>query len=110
MKFGALELFLVSDGRFRLDGGAMFGVVPKTLWEKQVSPDARNRITLGLNCLLIRTAGKTILVETGVGEKLDPKRQDIYGVEHTTTLADSLAAAGVAPEEKIGRASCRERV
>jgi len=99
MKFGAFELFLLSDGRFRLDGGAMFGVVPKTLWERQVKPDELNRITLGLNSLLIRAAGKTILVETGVGEKLDPKRRNIYGVEHTTSLLESLRAAGVAAEE-----------
>jgi len=99
MKFGALELFLVSDGCFRLDGGAMFGVVPKTLWEKQVAPDERNRITLNLSCLLIRAAGKTILVETGVGDKLDPKRRDIYGVEHPTTLVESLRGVGVGPEE-----------
>ena len=99
MRFGAFELFLVSDGRFRLDGGAMFGVVPKTMWEKQVKPDELNRITLGLNCLLIRAAGKNILVETGAGDKLDSKRRSIYGVEHTTTLAESLRGVGAAPED-----------
>ena len=99
MKFGELDIFLVSDGRFRLDGGAMFGVVPKALWERQVPADERNRITLGLNCLLIRATGKTLLVETGIGEKLDSKWQDIYGVEHTATLVESLGACGVAPEE-----------
>ena len=57
MKFGELEFFVVSDGRCRLDGGAMFGVVPKPLWSKKMPPDERNRITLGLNCLLIRAAG-----------------------------------------------------
>jgi glyoxylase-like metal-dependent hydrolase (beta-lactamase superfamily II) len=99
MKFGALEIFLVSDGRFRLDGGAMFGVVPKTLWSKQTTPDERNRITLGLNCLLIRAAGKTLLVETGVGNKLSPKLAEIYAVEHTTTLAESLRGVGITPAE-----------
>lgn len=99
MKFGQLEIFLVSDGRFRLDGGAMFGVVPKTLWERQMTPDSRNRITLGLNCLLVRAAGKTILVETGAGDKFDAKWQDIYGIEHTVSLLDSLRACGVGPNE-----------
>jgi len=99
MKFGQLEIFLVSDGRFRLDGGAMFGVVPKTLWERQMTPDSRNRVTLGLNCLLVRAAGKTILVETGAGDKFDAKWQDIYGIEHTVSLLDSLRAAGVGPDE-----------
>lgn len=99
MKFGELEIFVVSDGRFRLDGGAMFGVVPKPLWSKKMPPDERNRITLGLNCLLIRAAGKTIVVETGVGEKMEPKWADIYGVEHTATLVGSLRRRGVAPED-----------
>ena len=99
MKFGHLEIFVVSDGRFRLDGGAMFGVVPKTLWERQMTPDARNRITLGLNCLLVRAAGKTILVETGAGDKFDAKWQDIYGIEHTVGLLESLGACGVGPDE-----------
>ena len=99
MKFGELEIFVVSDGRFRLDGGAMFGVVPKPLWSKKMPPDERNRITLGLNCLLVRAAGKTIVVETGVGEKMKPKWADIYGVEHTSTLVGSLRRRGVAPED-----------
>ena len=99
MKFGELEIFVVSDGRFRLDGGAMFGVVPKPLWSKKMPPDERNRITLGLNCLLIRAAGKTIVVETGVGEKMEPQWVDIYGVEHTATLVGSLRSRGVAPED-----------
>lgn len=99
MKFGEMELFVVSDGTFRLDGGAMFGVVPKTLWERRMASDERNRITLGLNCLLIRTGKQTIVVETGVGEKLASKLQDIYGIEHSTNLLASLKQRGVGPEE-----------
>ncbi|MFQ5662287.1 MAG: MBL fold metallo-hydrolase [Terriglobia bacterium] len=99
MKFGELEIFVVSDGRFRLDGGAMFGVVPKPLWQRRLAADDRNRITLALNCLLIRSAGRTILVETGTGEKFDSKGQDIYGIEHNVTLLASLQRCGVAPEE-----------
>lgn len=99
MKFGSLEIFVLSDGLFRLDGGAMFGVVPRVLWEKKMAPDARNRITLGLNSLLILDGKQAILVETGIGDKLSPKAADIYGVEHTTTLLDSLRAHGLAPED-----------
>ena len=99
MKFGDLEIFVVSDGRFRLDGGAMFGVVPKVFWERRLPADERNRVTLGLNCLLIRSAGRTILVETGTGEKLGPKGEDIYGIDHSVTLLESLQSHGVAPQD-----------
>jgi len=99
MKFGDFELFVLSDGRFRLDGGAMFGVVPKTLWQRVVPSDDRNRITLGLNCLLIRAGKEIIVVETGTGEKFDAKWQDIYGIDHSVTLLDSLAARGVSPDD-----------
>jgi len=95
MKFGEMEIFVLSDGRFRLDGGAMFGVVPKTLWQKKIPADERNRITLGLNCLLIRSAGKTIVVETGTGDKGDSKWDDIFAIDHSTTLLDSLKRRGV---------------
>ena len=99
MKFGDLEIFVLSDGRFRLDGGAMFGVVPKMLWQKRIPADDRNRITLGLNCLLVRSAGKTIVVETGTGDKGDAKWDDIYGIDHSVTLLDSLHRRGVEAKE-----------
>jgi glyoxylase-like metal-dependent hydrolase (beta-lactamase superfamily II) len=99
MNLGQHEIFILSDGCFRLDGGAMFGVVPKPLWERRMAADARNRITLGLNCLLIRSAGKTIVVETGTGPKFDAKHEDIYGIDHSVTLLDSLRNQGVAPED-----------
>jgi glyoxylase-like metal-dependent hydrolase (beta-lactamase superfamily II) len=98
LKLGDLDFHIVSDGHVHLDGGAMFGVVPRTLWEKKVAPDARNRITMGLNCLLIRAGGKRILVETGAGGKLDAKLRDIYGLEGPR-LAESLGGYGVRPEE-----------
>ena len=75
MKLGDLEFWILNDGGFRLDGGAMFGVIPKPLWEKKIPADERNRIGLEMNCLLVRAAGKTILVETGAGDKMDPKRR-----------------------------------
>ena len=99
MKFGQLEIVVVSDGAFRLDGGAMFGVVPKTLWGRVMPADDRNRITLGLNCLLVRSSGKTVVVETGTGDKLGSKWEDIYGVDHQVTLLDQLARQGVEPAE-----------
>ncbi len=98
MRLGELEFTLVSDGGFRLDGGAMFGVVPKPLWEKKIAGDERNRIQLGMNCLLVRTAGKTVLIETGAGDKLDAKLRGIYAIEEGPRLLDRLAAHGVTPD------------
>jgi glyoxylase-like metal-dependent hydrolase (beta-lactamase superfamily II) len=81
LKLGDLEFHILSDGHVLLDGGAMFGVIPKPLWEKKMPADARNRITLSMNCLLIFTAGKKILVETGAGDKMNAKLRDIYGLD-----------------------------
>src|SRR2546427_5260324 len=99
MRLGKLEIYPVTDGRFRLDGGAMFGVVPKVLWEKCCPADEKNRIQLGLNCLLIRAQGKNILVDTGLGSKVDPKFQDRFAVERRPPLDDSLKKAGLAVED-----------
>lgn len=96
MKFGEFELFVVSDGTFRLDGGAMFGTIPKVLWERTNPADDRNRIVMGLNCLLIRTSTENILVDTGLGTGYDEKFAFLYGVDKSQTdLLGSLAAAGV---------------
>src|SRR5256712_14217015 len=99
MRLGKLEIYPVTDGRLRLDGGAMFGVVPKVLWEKCCPADEKNRIQLGLNCLLIRAQGKNILVDTGLGSKVDPKFQDRFAVERRPPLDDSLKKAGLAVED-----------
>jgi len=99
MHFGEFELFSLSDGFFALDGGAMFGVVPKVLWQKSNPPDERNRITLALRPLLIRTPQALVLMETGIGDKQDAKFQEIYKVKHTSHLLDSLAQAGFKPED-----------
>ena len=99
MKLGAFDIQPVTDGRFRLDGGAMFGVVPKILWEKCCQPDEQNRISLGLNCLLIRAGRKNILVDTGLGDKEDAKFQEIFAVERIPTLRDSLKMQGLTPED-----------
>jgi glyoxylase-like metal-dependent hydrolase (beta-lactamase superfamily II) len=110
MRLGEFELFSLSDGFFALDGGAMFGVVPKVFWQKSNPPDDRNRITLALRPLLIkipaevtpqRSAGESplVLMETGVGDKQDTKFQEIYKVKHESHLLDSLRAAGFRPED-----------
>jgi glyoxylase-like metal-dependent hydrolase (beta-lactamase superfamily II) len=99
MKLGDLEFHILNDGTFRLDGGAMFGVIPRPMWERVAPPDERNRVTLGMNVLLIRTAGKWILVETGAGDKWDSKRRDIYAFQGTPRLPEQLAAHGLTPEK-----------
>ena len=98
MTLAGYQIDTVEAGRIRLDGGAMFGVVPRPLWERRIAPDDRNRIPLAMRCLLLRGHGRTVLVDTGVGDKGDDKFNDIYGVDHgDSTLLGSLAALGVAP-------------
>ncbi|BFU92905.1 MAG: MBL fold metallo-hydrolase [Nitrospira sp.] len=99
MKLGALEIYPVSDGRFRLDGGAMFGVVPKTLWEKCCPADELNRISLSLTALLIKANGKNILVDTGLGPKEDEKFQRMFAIERTPTILESLKRLGLGPDD-----------
>lgn len=94
MQFGDLELISLCDGSFRLDGGAMFGVVPKPLWERRAPADARNRIRLSMRPLLVR-GDRTLVIDAGVGEKMDPKSIEIYAIDRTPTLSDGLAAAGL---------------
>lgn len=98
-KLGRFQLQRLSDGQFRMDGGAVFGVVPKVLWEKVKTPDARNRVTLATNCLLVRTPEANILIEAGVGPKLSDKERDIYGYEREPGLPASLAEMGLRPED-----------
>jgi len=99
MHFGEIEVLPIHGGNFYLDGGAMFGVVPKTLWEKKSPADEHNRIRLASNSLLVRAAGKTIVVETGNGTKWDPKLRNIYGIQEGDPLRDGLARVGVAAEK-----------
>jgi glyoxylase-like metal-dependent hydrolase (beta-lactamase superfamily II) len=96
--FGDLELISLSDGTFRLDGGAMFGVVPKPLWEKRAPPDARNRIQLGLRPLLVR-GERTLLIDAGIGGKMDEKSTDIYAIDRSRNLDHALSDAGVSRDE-----------
>ena len=94
---GDFELTVVSDGTYFLDGGAFFGVVPKTLWSKKVTPDEQNRLDAGLNSLLVRSGGKNILIETGIGNKLPERMAKIYG--QPAKLLENLGTAGVSPED-----------
>ena len=72
MTFGDIDVSVISDGHFKLDGGQSFGIVPKILWRRLVQPDRTNRLVLGLNCFLIQYSNKNILVDTGIGTKLSP--------------------------------------
>src|SRR5258707_8984 len=94
---GNFELTVVSDGTYYLDGGAFFGVVPKTMWSKKVTADDQNRVHAGLNSLLVRTDKQNILIETGIGNKLSDKLIKIYS--QPARLLDNLYASGVSPEE-----------
>ena len=101
---GHLTCWTLDAGLQRLDGGAMFGVVPKPLWERHIAADARNRIPLALRCLLVEHPDGLVLVDTGIGNKEHAKFHDIYGVENAgtagpTRLEDAIAAAGYRPED-----------
>jgi glyoxylase-like metal-dependent hydrolase (beta-lactamase superfamily II) len=97
ISLGSLELTAVSDGIYYLDGGAFFGVVPKVMWERKLPADEKNRVPTGLNSVVVRTGEKTILIETGIGNKLPEKMAKIYN--QPAQLLDNLAAAGIAPED-----------
>ena len=94
IKLGDLELTSLFDGFLRLDGGAMFGVVPKILWEKRAPADEKNRITMAMRPLLVR-GGLTMLIDAGVGDKMDAKNTAIYAIDRTRNLDHSLSDAGL---------------
>jgi glyoxylase-like metal-dependent hydrolase (beta-lactamase superfamily II) len=99
---GSVRLHALEAGLQHLDGGAMFGVVPKPLWERRIPADDLNRIPLGLRCLLIEAPDALVLVDTGVGNKEAPKFRDIYGIENAgepTRLEDAIRHAGHAPDD-----------
>ncbi len=95
------ELIIFSDGNIKLDGGAMFGQVPRVLWEQKALPDRRNRISLGLNCLLIRNGSHCTLVDTGVGTKEPDKIKDRYGLG-SSQLSKELRNRGLTPKDITG--------
>ena len=105
MRFGSFELHWIETGDLWLDGGAMFGVVPKALWSRQLPPDAQNRIPMTMRCLLIRSlnTGRLYLIDNGAGNKFNEKMSAIYGLDYgpqgEKRLEASLARAGVQPSE-----------
>lgn len=104
LRLGSWTVHAIQAGGQKLDGGAMFGVVPKALWQRRIAPDERNRIQLGMRCLLIEHEIGPILIDTGAGNKENAKFHEIYGVENKgergpTALEDGLLEVGVRPEE-----------
>ncbi|MDA0312682.1 MAG: MBL fold metallo-hydrolase [Gemmatimonadetes bacterium] len=101
-QIGAVRIHAIEAGLQWLDGGAMFGVVPKPLWERRIVADERNRIPLALRCLLVEAPNALVLIDTGIGNKESAKFHDLYGVENAgapTRLEDGIRAAGFSPED-----------
>jgi glyoxylase-like metal-dependent hydrolase (beta-lactamase superfamily II) len=104
---GSMRIHALDAGSQRLDGGAMFGVVPKPLWERRIPADARNRIPLAMRCLLVESPDALILIDNGAGNKEDEKFREIYGIENAaasdsgrpTRLEDAIAEAGFQPDD-----------
>lgn len=102
LSLGPFHLYTIETGRFRLDGGAMFGVVPKTLWSRYIDVDDHNRILMAMRCLLITSenTGRTYLIDNGCGTKFNEKYRDIYQLDHEhSSLQTSLAYHGFSPED-----------
>jgi len=94
MQLGQFRLSVLSDGEFRLDGGAMFGVIPKVMWSPVKWCDERNRIRMATNCLLVEAGPDLVLVDTGKGDKQDAKFEELYGYQPGPSLPDAIRAAG----------------
>jgi glyoxylase-like metal-dependent hydrolase (beta-lactamase superfamily II) len=99
LALGEMRLHSLNGGDFRLDGGAMHGVVPKTIWSRLVSCDERNRCSYSTRCLLVETAGQRVLIETGNGDKFSPKWKDIYGIDHDRAVGHALREIGLGPDD-----------
>ena len=100
MHFGDYRVKVIPDCEFRLDGGAMFGVVPRTLWSKVAPPDEQNRIRMNMNCLFIEAGDERILIDTGIGDKWSEKHRTMYGINRARLFDQSLKQiAGVSCDE-----------
>ncbi len=99
VRLGEIEVIGLLDGTFALDGGAMFGTIPRTLWQRRNPPDDQNRVAMGLRSLLIRSSGITVLVETGLGSHHNSTFSERFRVEQGTGLIGALAAEDVSPED-----------
>jgi len=99
MKLGSLEIFPASDGPFKLDGGQVFGIVPKALWSRLMNCDHRNRVTIAMTSLVVRHPDGIVLIECGTGRKHNAKMHDIYGLSDDIELVKSLGGLGIRPED-----------
>jgi glyoxylase-like metal-dependent hydrolase (beta-lactamase superfamily II) len=99
MKIGRFEIFSFVENSFKVDGGAMYGVVPKIIWQKFNPPDADNMVKLDLNLLLVKVDGENILIDAGIGDALSDRQKKMFGVERSSGLEKGLSEAGVRPED-----------
>src|SRR5579863_6269695 len=106
MQLDNFEITPVMDGYFRLDGGSLFGVVPRVVWEKKIKPDDRNRLRLAVRCLLVRDGKRTILIDSGQGNKQSEKFRDRYAIEQPVTLIDNLMGMVILPEDVTDLVNC----
>jgi glyoxylase-like metal-dependent hydrolase (beta-lactamase superfamily II) len=106
MQLGDFEITPVLDGHFWLDGGSLFGVVPRVLWEKKLPPDALNRVRIAVRCLLVRNGKRSVLIDSGQGNKQSEKFRARYAIEQPTNLLDNLRSLGVRPEDVTDVVNC----
>jgi len=99
VKFGNFEIFSIVENSFKIDGGAMFGVVPRIIWEKLAPPDEKNRVKLDLNLLLVKSKNENILIDTGMGDALSEKHKRIYGIEEPSALERKLLELNLTPAD-----------
>ena len=99
MKLGKLEIFSIVENSFKIDGGAMFGVVPRIFWQKVYPPDENNMVKLDINLLLIKTDGENILIDAGMGNALSERQKKVFGIERASNLEKRLSEHHLAPED-----------
>ena len=110
MLIGDVEIHIVSDGTMHMDAGGIYGLVPKVLWQQIEQPDELNRLPQALNCLLVRSRNKTILIDNGLGEKLTGKQERNFGRENGSQLLKNLAQLGVHLTHRLGVVPRRVRL
>jgi len=99
MKIGSFEIFSIVENSFKIDGGAMFGVVPKIIWQKVYPPDENNMIKLDINLLLVKTDRENVLIDTGIGDALSERQKKMFGVERESALEKRLSELRLRPED-----------
>jgi len=99
VKLGKFEIFSFVENSFKIDGGAMFGVVPRIIWQKVYPPDENNMVKLDINLLLIKTDGENILIDAGMGDALSERQKKVFGIERASNLEKTLSEHHLAPED-----------